>query len=448
MRQYIGARYVPKFMGTYDATQAYEALCVVDNGMGTSYISTVPTPAGTPLTDTDHWAIYGATSGAIINLQNQIDAITNTTLPAITADIGNVSDLETPITTDLVSAINSIGSRKVVFIADSYASSGRGGYTDGIFTTFREYAGMDASNSWLFQAPGVGFANTYLGENFYTLAQAAISALTTEALEITDVIIAGGCNDANYTYSDIYTAKNNCVELLHGGFPNAVIRISPNFGARSHPSRNYHNFNTYPAYTTIAHDYERPILNAPVPMLTLDCYENGENIHPNAKGVKEIGYLIGGAFASDSNYGYVNSAFIQAAVTYDAGYTQGASSYINTIKSVDGVRINSCKSWAINGAFSVAWNTGMTQQIGRLSNFIVSNIDAVNSYASSACIPVDMMFYVSSSEQHLEKGELLLTYDSNYDEIVCTLKVALSDASFTASQVTILPFDIQLSEFL
>lgn len=73
--QYIGARYVPKFMGTHDITQSYENMCVVDNGMGTSYISQKPVPAGTPLTDTTYWALYGASSGAIVNLQNQIDDI-------------------------------------------------------------------------------------------------------------------------------------------------------------------------------------------------------------------------------------------------------------------------------------------------------------------------------------------------------------------------------------
>lgn len=73
IRQYIGARYMPKFMGDYDNTQAYEALSVVDNGIGTSYVSTQPTPAGTPLTNRDYWQVYGSTSGAIINLQNQID---------------------------------------------------------------------------------------------------------------------------------------------------------------------------------------------------------------------------------------------------------------------------------------------------------------------------------------------------------------------------------------
>lgn len=77
IRQYVGARYVPKFMGNYDATQIYEALDVVDNGMGTSYISKKPTPAGTPLTDTEYWAIYGASSGAIIDLQNRMVIVEN-----------------------------------------------------------------------------------------------------------------------------------------------------------------------------------------------------------------------------------------------------------------------------------------------------------------------------------------------------------------------------------
>lgn len=93
VREYIGARYVPKFVGTYDPTQAYEALCVVDNGMGTSYITKIPTPAGTPLTDTDFYAVYGASSGAIINLQNQI---------------GDLNDLNTTDKDSLVDAINEV----------------------------------------------------------------------------------------------------------------------------------------------------------------------------------------------------------------------------------------------------------------------------------------------------------------------------------------------------
>ena len=114
MRQYIGARYVPKFMGTYDATQIYEALSVVDNGFGTSYISKVPTPANTPLTDTNYWAIYGASSGAIINLQNQIDNIENNEIPGINSDIQDVDNK----VIDLYD-VNVLNGKKILIIGDS-----------------------------------------------------------------------------------------------------------------------------------------------------------------------------------------------------------------------------------------------------------------------------------------------------------------------------------------
>lgn len=69
--RYIGARYVPRFMGTYNPTQVYEALDVVDDGNGVLYISKQPVPINTPTTDGDYWAEYGR----IQNVQDQIDAI-------------------------------------------------------------------------------------------------------------------------------------------------------------------------------------------------------------------------------------------------------------------------------------------------------------------------------------------------------------------------------------
>lgn len=95
--RYVGARYTPKFMGAYDVTQQYENLCVVDNGLGTSYISKKPVPAGIPLTNTIYWAIYGASSGAIINIQNQIDEMKNGDVPESLQNqiTSNTDDVET-----------------------------------------------------------------------------------------------------------------------------------------------------------------------------------------------------------------------------------------------------------------------------------------------------------------------------------------------------------------
>ena len=75
VREYVGARYVPKFMGGWSATTEYEPLSIVDDGLGTSYTSKKPVPAGTPLTDTEYWAVTGSTSGAIVSLQNRVSAL-------------------------------------------------------------------------------------------------------------------------------------------------------------------------------------------------------------------------------------------------------------------------------------------------------------------------------------------------------------------------------------
>lgn len=75
MREYVGARYVPRFLGAYDPTQIYDALDVVDNGAGTSYIARKTVPAGTALTNTEYWFVYGASSGAILDIYDQLDQL-------------------------------------------------------------------------------------------------------------------------------------------------------------------------------------------------------------------------------------------------------------------------------------------------------------------------------------------------------------------------------------
>lgn len=58
--QYVGERYVPLIMGEWHSNIAYERLSLVthDDGDGIrGYISRIPVPAGTPVTNTDYWAL-------------------------------------------------------------------------------------------------------------------------------------------------------------------------------------------------------------------------------------------------------------------------------------------------------------------------------------------------------------------------------------------------------
>lgn len=58
VREYIGARYVPLFMGQWDITVDYEALCVVQY-QGDSYTSRQPVPAGTDIFNEEYWLESG-----------------------------------------------------------------------------------------------------------------------------------------------------------------------------------------------------------------------------------------------------------------------------------------------------------------------------------------------------------------------------------------------------
>lgn len=225
IRQYIGARYVPRFTGLYDATQIYEALDVVDNGAGTSYIAKKTVPAGTPLTNTDYWFIYGASSGAIINLQNQI---------------GDLTALDTTDKDSLVDAVNEnvaaiadnkklITKRRIVFVGDSYAQGySPDGDTNPWPVIVADHFGLTAADYTIAAFGATGFAASPGGVNFITLLQGSSIA---DPETVTDVVVAGGFNDHNQNNNDILYGIRDFVGVSKTKYPNARIHIG--FVARS-----------------------------------------------------------------------------------------------------------------------------------------------------------------------------------------------------------------------
>lgn len=110
-RQYIGARYVPKFADPidWDSTLSYEPLTVVNYG-NTSYTSKRCVPPGTPPTDTCYWVATGRYNAQVeeyhqevLNLKDQIGGI-GPDITQIKSDIttlqGDIGTVKTDVSTN------------------------------------------------------------------------------------------------------------------------------------------------------------------------------------------------------------------------------------------------------------------------------------------------------------------------------------------------------------
>ena len=124
-RQYIGARYVPKFYqnsvdgsAQWESNIVYEPLTFVTLTNSHMYISKkqIPATVGSPVSNIEYWLDVGSYNGFIEELQDEIDTINNTTIPAIQDAVAlkqNITDnnLETVAKT-IVGAINELNTGK------------------------------------------------------------------------------------------------------------------------------------------------------------------------------------------------------------------------------------------------------------------------------------------------------------------------------------------------
>lgn len=230
VREYVGARYVPRFVGTYDVTQIYDALDVVDNGAGTSYIARKTVPAGTSLTDTDYWFVYGASSGAIIQLQNDMIQVQND-IGTAQGDITNIQGDITNLQGDITSINNKLaaealeiqklggGTKRIIMISDSYgAHPSVNGSWEKIVENY-----MSGTDCYSYYAGSMGFAHAgdggYVAETLLAAHENDIPNHNT----ITDIIFGLGVNDYNESVSAVNTALNDLITYVRTQYPHATI---------------------------------------------------------------------------------------------------------------------------------------------------------------------------------------------------------------------------------
>jgi hypothetical protein len=331
--KYIGSRYVPKFMGDYDSTTGYEALSVVDNGMGTSYISNKPVPAGTPLTNTDYWTVYGASSGAILDLQTRMTAAEN----------------------DIVTKAQK---RHIIIIGNSYVTLG---CADKVRDAYDE--------ATIYTLGGSGFVGYVREPRTYEYCiDQAIADSDLDKDSVTDILFVCAVGETR-----AYTEKGevNFVTEFTTNLASIMTKINNNFN-------NCHN-----VMVTYAETRKTAVITTPSPdsynalfsmhqlfrnhlpiygysylgwsgfnTLFINSWVDSDNYHPTATGAQIIGQLI-----LQSMYSNIIYKPIKERKQLVFNYGQSGTMYVNTDIFPDHVHINTEQGlFSANSAVTITAN--------------------------------------------------------------------------------------------
>ena len=258
VKQYVGARYVPKFASPVEwaASTSYEALTIVTFN-NASYTSKVPVPptVGNPANNPQYWALTGNYNAQVEQYRQETETVSNnlTTLQGqITTEVTNRENADTAlqetlqgqITTEVTNRENADialqenihkntvnQNKKYVLIADSYATETSVGPRNWA-TVFEECLPPNCTCT-IYAHGGYGFISKW-GKFSDLISNVDID------YDVTDVVVCGGSNDIQNTYTEIGPAISQFNEIALTKYPNAHIHVG--FIGYVKPS---HQFSTY-----------------------------------------------------------------------------------------------------------------------------------------------------------------------------------------------------------
>lgn len=236
-RQYIGARYVPKFFDWNGSTEwrpgvAYEALTIVTRN-GNSYTSKIPVPSniGAPESNPEYWVSTGLFNEQIESIR-QLAENTSSELNDFIKDGGIGSDniADGAVTSDKISddaiTIDKIAPRYVVIVGDSYqAGYDPGGNNQGWGAYLLSMFGYNGHN-----IPGVGGAGFSKGASSpFDFATILSNNPPTDIDydKVTDIVVGGGYNDFGATSAAIDDGISRFYTHCRSRYPNARIWVAP-----------------------------------------------------------------------------------------------------------------------------------------------------------------------------------------------------------------------------
>lgn len=250
VRQYVGARYVPKFYqnsqnpqsSEWEGNVAYEALTVVTYN-NSSYTSKIPVPAGigNPASNPTYWVVTGAYNAQVDQYRREVETTKselndqlNEVNTAISTETTSRKDADTALQERLNTLEKEAGKKGRTFLlmGDSYAQ----GYTPDVATADQK--------GWYY------WVKQFLETKGYTVIQGSgthrsfntgycfgaddYSKIITDLLEagiindetyITDIIIYEGTNEYNQSASAILTGMTNLANLIKEHWPYANVKV-------------------------------------------------------------------------------------------------------------------------------------------------------------------------------------------------------------------------------
>lgn len=266
-RQYVGARYVPKFFDNPDGSNEwltgipYEALTIVTYS-DIQFISKKPVPAniGAPNENTEYWIVSNSGGGGDLTpILNDIE-----TLKTDVANIQKEINLE----------------KRYIFIMDSY---GRYTNEDGRNAPQQAYYDLGITNSYVFWKGSYSFYNDTL--NFTNLLKENDSNIDKDA--ITDIFVIGGANDMQGNINPrIEKGIENFCSYVKSNYPNATINIG--FVSQSFSNLNIPYFNQVrQAYQSCSKYGAKYMENSEYIMRGYSYYIS-DLVHPTAESVNRI----------------------------------------------------------------------------------------------------------------------------------------------------------------
>lgn len=299
-RQYIGARYVPKFYenslggAEWTSNTQYEPLTIVTRN-GNSYTSKKPVPSniGAPEDNGEYWVSTGIYNEQIETYRAEVEAIE-------------------PVVTKLNNNING----KYIFIADSYGMSEYGNWC----YYLAQCLGLSASD---YHSVIVSGGSLYAGNLLSNLTAYANTLSSDEKDGVGKVVYLGGINDAHTDastgdFANVKTGLSDLCTYVKNNFTNATFYIGYIGNSRSDSAilngRSWENIaESFSIYSKCG-EYGAVFLNnLEIVMHDYSLFRT-DGIHPTLNGGQEIAKYAANAIKCGSCNIYRNMHLNTAAL--------------------------------------------------------------------------------------------------------------------------------------